>query len=77
MKTYYGLPKWFARQLKGTGNGSLCNAAECTHYIGTGFDAKKKTWTDGTFLTDFERCLPYWKQRAEKADFIVRFRGKE
>jgi hypothetical protein len=72
-KEYYGLPKWFIRQFAVPGNISLLNAANCKHYAGTGFDAKKKTWTGGGFLTDFEICLPFWKQQAEEADFIIHF----
>jgi hypothetical protein len=73
MKVYYGLPKWFIKQFTVPENISLLNVARCKHYIGTGFDAKKKTWTDGVFLTDFEFGLEYWEQQAKKADFIVHF----
>jgi hypothetical protein len=73
MKEYHGLPKWFTKQFKGAGNGSLLNVSSCEHYIGKGFDIKKKTWTDGSFFTEFERGLPGWDRYAADADFIVHF----
>jgi hypothetical protein len=73
VKEYYGLPAWFVRQFSGAGNGSLLNALGSAHYIGRGFDEKKKTWTDGGFITDFELGLPRLKQEVEEADFIVHF----
>jgi hypothetical protein len=72
-KEYYGTPAWFARGFGSAGNASLLNVTGCKHYIGSGFDEKKKTWTDGVFLTDFEFGLPTWKREAEQADFIVHF----
>jgi hypothetical protein len=76
VKEYYGLPAWFADQFSGAGNGSLLNVRGSAHYIGRGFDEKKKIWTDGGLLTDFELGLPLWKREAEEADFIVHF-GRE
>jgi hypothetical protein len=73
VKEYYGLPKWFTRQFGGVGNGSLLNVHGCGHYIGRGFDEKKKTWTDGVFLSDFEIELPDWEYQVKTADFMVHF----
>jgi hypothetical protein len=75
MKTreYFGVPKWFVKQMKDTGNGSLLNVLGARHYIGFGFDVKKKTWTNGVFLSGLEMGLPFWKREAEEADFIIHF----
>jgi hypothetical protein len=74
-RTYYFIPKWFVRQFHETGNGALLNVKGSRHYVGKGFNAKKKTWTDGAFLTDFEAGLPYWERYAADADFIIHFGG--
>jgi hypothetical protein len=72
-KEYYGLPKWFVRQFTVPENIPLLNVRNKKHYIGTGFDTKKKTWTDGAFFTDFEMGLPGWELWMRDADFIVHF----
>jgi hypothetical protein len=72
-KEYYGLPKWFTRQFHGTGNGAPLNIRGSRYYVGRGFDPKRKTWTDGSFITDFEAGLPFWQKEMAEADFIVHF----
>jgi hypothetical protein len=78
-KEYYGAPEWFARgfarSFRGAG-ASLLNVKDSAHYIGVGFDEKKKTWTEGSFLTDFELSLPFWRKEAERSDFIVHFKER-
>jgi hypothetical protein len=74
-KEYYGVPKWFVKRLSNRFNASLLNMVGLAHYIGKGMDGKKKSWTGGSFITDFERSSPYWKQEITEADFIIHFGG--
>jgi hypothetical protein len=72
-KEYFGIPKWFVRQFRMHCNESLLNVKDCRHYIGFGLDGKKHTWGAGVFLHTLELSLPYWRQEAARADFIIHF----
>jgi hypothetical protein len=71
-KEYYGVPRWFIRGMRGAGM-ELLNCRGCKHYIGSGFDIKKKTWTDGVWLSDFEYTTYFWQNYIAGADFIIHF----
>jgi hypothetical protein len=59
---------------KNCSNGALGNVMGAKHYIGIGFNVRKKIWTEGMFLTDFELTLPEYERWAREADFIIHFK---
>jgi hypothetical protein len=73
-REYYGAPQWFIKNMADRGTGALLNVKGCMHYVGSGFDPKRKTWT-GSFLTDFEMGLSFWQKSIAEADFIIHFGG--
>jgi hypothetical protein len=72
MTEYYGAPKWFLSGMSGCG-AELLNAVGSRHYMGWGYDKKKRTWTDGVLLTDFAYTMDFWEKKRKGADFVIHF----
>jgi hypothetical protein len=73
-KEYYYAPKWFIKGFGGDDRCALLNVLGSKHYLGYGFDKRKRTWDSGVFLTDFAMSLDFWAREAAEADFIIHFR---